>query len=196
MTVLSERFDRAMARASALHRGQVRKSTDVPYISHPMAVASLVLEHHGTEAQAVAALLHDCLEDTSLTADELRSEFGDDVAEIVVACTDTAEGTDPHAKPPWRPRKEAYLAHLADAPAEALLVVAADKLHNARSIASDHARIGDALWERFNARDPADHEWYFRSLVASLRGRLPGHPLVEQLAVTVDGIWPTPTTPR
>src|ERR1700730_10492055 len=105
VTVLSERFDRAMQRAAQLHRGQMRKSTAVPYISHPVSVAATVLEHGGTEAQAIGALLHDALEDTPLTEAELRREFGDGVGDIVVACTDT---TDHNHKPAWRPRKEAY----------------------------------------------------------------------------------------
>jgi (p)ppGpp synthase/HD superfamily hydrolase len=193
VTALTERYDRAMARAAELHRGQYRKASTVPYISHPMAVAAMVLEHGGTEAQAIAALLHDTLEDTPLTEGELRTEFGDDVADIVVACSDT---TDHASKPPWRARKEAYLAHLVDAPDNALLVIVADKLHNARSIATDLASIGPALWSRFNAKDPADQEWYFRSLAGELARRLPDHPLVEQLDATVASIWPTPPTRR
>lgn len=193
MTVLSERFDTAMARASEWHRGQVRKSSDVPYISHPMSVAATVLEHHGNEVQAIAALLHDVLEDTPVTVEELRAEFGSDVTEIVVACSDSTEHGD---KAPWRPRKEAYLAHLSAAPDAALLVIVADKLHNARSIATDLAVLGDALWQRFNATDPTDQEWYFRSLVEQLAPRLPGHPLVAQLADTVNAIWPTPPARR
>ena len=188
MTALTERFDRAMARAAELHRGQMRKASNVPYISHPMAVAALVLEHMGTEAQAIAALLHDVLEDTPSTEAELRTEFGGDVADIVVACSDTM---DHDAKAPWRQRKEGYLAHLADAPDDALLVVVADKLHNARSIATDLERIGPALWDRFTTADPADQEWYFRSVAAQLAGRLPHHPLAVQLSETVEAIWPS-----
>jgi (p)ppGpp synthase/HD superfamily hydrolase len=193
VTALTERYDRAMARAAELHRGQYRKATSVPYISHPMAVAATVLEHDGTEAQAIAALLHDTLEDTPLTEGELRAEFGDDVAAIVVACSDT---TDHLAKPPWRERKAAYLAHLADAPDDALLVVVADKLHNARSIAADLVTVGPALWSRFNATDPAEQEWYFRSLADQLARRLPGSPLVDQLHATIESIWPKPSTRR
>jgi len=188
VTVLTDRFDRAMARAAELHRGQLRKATTVPYISHPMAVAAIVLEHKGSESQAVAALLHDALEDTPLTEPELRAEFGDDVAAIVVACSDT---TDHDAKPAWRERKTAYLAHLATAPDEALLVIVADKLHNARSIATDLEALGPALWGRFTTADPADHEWYFRSVADQLARRLPGHPLAAQLAETVEAIWPS-----
>jgi (p)ppGpp synthase/HD superfamily hydrolase len=192
VTELTERYNRAMARAAELHRGQYRKASTVPYISHPMAVAATVLEHGGTENQAIAALLHDALEDTDITEAQLRAEFGNGVADIVVACSDT---TDHLSKPPWRARKEAYLGHLAGAPEDALLVVVADKLHNARSIATDLAEIGTALWSRFNATDPADQEWYFRSLVEQLRRRL-DHPLVDQLADTVDLIWPMPPARR
>jgi (p)ppGpp synthase/HD superfamily hydrolase len=197
VTELTERYDRAMARAAELHRGQFRKASTVPYISHPMSVAATVLERAGTEDQAIAALLHDALEDTDLTEAELREEFGDRVADIVVACSDTTDHRTigRRSKPPWRARKEAYLAHLADAPYDALLVIVADKLHNARSIAADLAEVGPALWSRFNASDPADQEWYFRSLVEQLSRRL-DHPLVGQLAETVDSIWPTRPTRR
>jgi (p)ppGpp synthase/HD superfamily hydrolase len=161
MGQLSERFDQAMVYASQLHRTQLRKGTTIPYVSHLMGVASLVLEHGGDEDEAIAALLHDAVEDQGgqQTLAEIRRRFGDRVADIVYACSDA----DVTPKPPWRERKEAYLAHLRGATPSARLVSAADKLHNARAILSDYRAYNDELWTRFNSsRD--ENLWYYRSL--------------------------------
>ena len=130
--ILSRKFDEALAFAMDLHRKQVRKGTGVPYVSHLLSVAALVLEHGGTEEQAIAALLHDAVEDQGgkPTAIAIRARFGDTVADIVDGCTDT----DVWPKPPWRPRKEAYVARVRLEPAHVRLVSAADKLHNALSL--------------------------------------------------------------
>jgi (p)ppGpp synthase/HD superfamily hydrolase len=158
---LSERFDQALLYASSLHRAQLRKTTNIPYLSHLLAVTSLVLEHGGDEDEAIAALLHDAVEDQGglPTLDEIRSRFGDRVAEIVKGCTDA--WTKP--KPPWLERKRAYLEHLRTASSSVRLVSAADKLHNARSVLKDYLAIGDELWSRFNSgRD--QQLWYYRAL--------------------------------
>ncbi|MBN2361318.1 MAG: HD domain-containing protein [Deltaproteobacteria bacterium] len=163
---LSEKFDQALLHASRLHRQQVRKTTRVPYVSHLLAVASLVLEHGGDEEEAIAALLHDAVEDQGglPTLEQIRSLFGDRVADIVRGCSDA--WTQP--KPPWLERKRAYLEHLRTASRSVRLVAAADKLHNARSVLSDLLEIGDALWERFNAgRD--QQLWYYRALADTFR---------------------------
>jgi (p)ppGpp synthase/HD superfamily hydrolase len=170
--ILSERFDAALVLASDLHRDQTRKQTEIPYVAHLLAVTAIVLEHCGDEDQATAALLHDAPEDQGgrTTLDIIRDRFGDRVAGIVEDCTDTFE--DP--KPEWLPRKIAYLDHLehqADAPA--LLVSAADKLHNLRAIRGDFAHQGDQLWCRFNGR-PGQQLWYFQSLARIYAERLPG----------------------
>jgi (p)ppGpp synthase/HD superfamily hydrolase len=175
------RFGDAVSWAIELHGDQVRKGTAIPYVSHLLAVAALVLEAGGSEDEAIAAVLHDTLEDTHATAGDIEERFGSEVAQIVVACTDTTESP----KPPWRPRKEGYLRHLADptATTSALLVSAADKLHNARSILAELRRDGDRLWAKFNA-GPDDQLWYYRSLVDILSRRLPG-PLTDELASVV-----------
>ena len=180
--VLTSRFDDALAFAVDLHRVQPRKGTGVPYVSHLLSVAALVLEHGGTEDQAIAALLHDAVEDQGgrPTAEAIRARFGDLVAEIVDGCTDT----DVTPKPPWRPRKEAYLARVRHEPAHVRLVSAADKLHNARTMVTDLRIHGAALWTHFNAgRD--ETLWYLESLVAAFReaGTMP---IVEELARTVE----------
>lgn len=168
--MLGERFDQAFLLASALHRTQKRKESATPYLAHLMAVAALAIEHGADEEQAIAALLHDAVEDQGglPTAERIRAQFGDRVTGIVLALTDATVTP----KPPWRARKERYLAHLATAPAEVLLVSACDKLHNARSIVEDHAVHGAALWSRFSGgRDGT--VWYYRSLVAVFRARGP-----------------------
>jgi (p)ppGpp synthase/HD superfamily hydrolase len=163
---LSDRFDRALAYAAALHREQARKGTNVPYVSHLLAVAGLVLEQGGTEDQAIAALLHDAIEDQggAATGEAIRTRFGDGVYALVQGCTDTE--LDP--KPPWRPRKEAYLARVRGAEASVKLISAADKVHNARTILLDYRDLGDAVWERFHGGKQGTL-WYHRELVSALR---------------------------
>lgn len=146
---LSTRFDEALIFASRLHAKQVRKGSGIPYISHLLAVTALVLEHGGGEDEAIAALLHDAIEDQGgdATRQEIRRRFGEVVVEIVNGCTDT----DSTPKPPWRERKEAYIAHLPTATSSILLVSAADKLHNVRSILNDYRVVGEEIWQRFKA---------------------------------------------
>jgi len=170
-----EKFDHALLYASRLHRDQVRKGTNVPYITHLLAVASIVGENGGTEDEVVAALLHDAPEDQGgeATLGDIHSRFGDEVAEIVDGCTDTYE--DP--KPPWRERKERYLAHLAEASDSVRLVSSADKLHNARTVLSDYRLLGDDLWNRFNGKKEGTL-WYYRSITDTLRGH---GPIAEEL---------------
>jgi (p)ppGpp synthase/HD superfamily hydrolase len=166
----SDRFDDALAFASLLHRSQLRKGSQIPYVAHLLAVCSLVIEHGGTEDQAIAALLHDAVEDQGgqRTLDEIKSRYGNVVAEIVSDCTDA--WTDP--KPPWRARKEAYLAALPTKPARSLLVVLADKVHNADAVVHDYQLLGEALWDRFNGgRDGTI--WNYRTLSAVFSETLP-----------------------
>jgi (p)ppGpp synthase/HD superfamily hydrolase len=182
------RVEEAIAYAAQAHRGQMRKASEVPYLAHLLAVASLVWEHGGTDDQVIAALLHDVVEDQGgrPRLDDVRARFGDRVAAIVEACSDSlADTTAAERKRPWKERKVEYLAHLAssDVPAEALAVVAADKLHNARSVLLDRRRLGDTVWDRFNA-GVDDQLWYYRSVTGILRDRIPG-PLTDELAETV-----------
>ncbi len=159
---LGPRFLRGFVFAAEKHARQTRKASTIPYIAHLMGVASLALEFGGDEDVAIAALLHDVVEDCggAPMLKEVRRRFGSRVAKIVDGCTDSA--TDP--KPPWRERKEAYIRHLKDADADTRLVSAADKLNNVRSILSDHREVGESVWERFNGgRDGT--LWYYRALV-------------------------------
>jgi (p)ppGpp synthase/HD superfamily hydrolase len=177
----TEKFENALEYAARLHRNQCRKGTNIPYITHLLAVASIVGENGGTEHEVVAALLHDGPEDQGgiPTLEGIRARFGDEVAELVDGCTDTYE--DP--KPPWRERKERYLAHLAEAPDPVRLVSSADKLHNARAVLSDYRKLGEDLWTRFNGGKEGTL-WYYRAVVDTLQG---GGPIVEELdRVVVD----------
>lgn len=154
---LSLRFDHALRFAHEIHRYQAKKGTTVPYIAHLLGVTALVLEYGGSEDQAIAALLHDALEDadpepwpTSALEKQIETRFGAPVLELVRHCTDTTE----RPKPNWLSRKLQYMQHVAQAPEDALLVSAADKLYNVRAIARDYETEGEALWERFKASRP------------------------------------------
>jgi GTP pyrophosphokinase len=178
----SERFIEALRAAALMHRAQDRKGTGVPYIGHLMGTCAIAFEYGADEDQAIAALLHDVIEDIEPT-EEARAavaSFGAEVLRIVEACTDS----DRHPKPPWRERKEAYIPRLATEDRGALLVSASDKLYNARAIVSDLHRHGPALWERFNA--DSDQLWYYRSLVTAFRSN-PEHEaaLINELDRTV-----------
>ncbi|MEW6322946.1 MAG: HD domain-containing protein [Acidobacteriota bacterium] len=183
---LGDRFDRALALAHRVHRHQVRKGTRVPYMAHLMAVTAITLEYGGDEDQAVAALLHDTLEDTrELAPSELRAiirdEFGAGVLLIVEDCTDT----DERPKPAWWPRKERYLLHVRGASTRSLLVSAADKLHNVQSILRDLPYHGDATFDKFSREaGKAGTLWYYRALSEVFTERLGGR-LAAELARAV-----------
>ena len=181
---LTPRFVDALAFAMEAHGGQTRKGGDIPYVSHLLGVASLVLEAGGDEDMAIAGLLHDTIEDTKVTARDIEASFGPRVAAIVEGCTDTAE----NPKPPWRSRKERYLDHLRapDTSVDVLTVSRADKLHNARSMLLDYRQLGAAFWSRFNA-DVEEQLWYLSSLVDIFTARLPG-PMTDELRRVRDAL--------
>lgn len=180
----SPRFREALLFAAELHSTQTRKGSGAPYLSHLLAVAAIVMEYGGDEDEVIAALLHDAIEDQGgdVARQKIRRRFGDRVTRIVDECTDT----DVEPKPPWRQRKEAYLAHLPQASASARLVSAADKLHNSRTIVSDYRQLGDEVWQRFKGgRDGT--LWYYRELVGAYR-QAGTSPLVEELALVVEAM--------
>jgi len=174
---LSARFGDALVFANYLHAQQLRKGGTIPYIAHLLSVAAIVLENGGDENEAIAALLHDAIEDQGgdATRQEIQRRFGAVVVEIVNGCTDA----DTTPKPPWQARKEAYLAHLCTAPSSVLLVSAADKLHNLRSLREDYALVGELLWQRFKTGKQGTL-WYYRSLVEVYNARYPT-PLTTEL---------------
>jgi len=178
----STRFDDALVYASGLHREQTRKGSGIPYVNHLLGVAALVGEAGGSEGQVIAALLHDAVEDQGglPVLDKIRRRFGGAVAEMVESCTDSVESP----KPPWRPRKEAYVAHVAHADPDALLVSIADKLYNSRTILFTLRTEGDAFWDRFTGKKDGSL-WYYRALVTAFRARGRWLDLVDEFERTV-----------
>ena len=168
---LTERFDDALVYASRIHRAQRRKGADIPYVSHLLGVAAIAIENGATEDQAIAALLHDAVEDQGGVErlDDIRTRFGEEVARIVDDCTDS----DTEPKPPWRARKEAYLASLSHKPAASLEVSIADKTHNAGAIVADLHVHGEQVWTRFTGGKDGSL-WYYRALADAFALLAPG----------------------
>ena len=175
--ILSTRFQDALTYAAELHKEQLRKGSDVPYVAHLLAVASIALQQGASENEAIAALLHDAVEDQggAATREEIRKRFGEEVALIVDGCTDT----DVTPKPPWRQRKEAYIRHVRDASESVRLVSASDKVDNARAILRDYRQHGEQVWDRFKG-GKAGILWYYRSLIEAFTAA-GTNPLVEEL---------------
>jgi (p)ppGpp synthase/HD superfamily hydrolase len=206
---LTTRFTDAIAFAADIHRTQSRKGTQIPYLSHILGVASLALDHGADEDEAVAAALHDAIEDAeALGAATVRSwirfKFGERVLEIVEGCTDA----DVQPKPAWRERKERYVSNIAHDDASIVLVSAADKLHNARAVLSDFRNVGSSVFGRFDQDAGIDGTLgYYRGLVSAFQGRAQQlqdqrlHRLISELGRTVseleheagvEGRWPLP----
>lgn len=187
MTHLTERFIDAVRYAAELHGDQTRKGTEIPYISHLLAVASFVLDDGGDEDEAIAALLHDAAEDKGgrPRLEDIRGRFGDKVAHVVEHCTDSWR----QPKEPWKERKRAYAEHSKTLDAASLRVSAADKVHNAYTILRDLRTHGEEVWKRFNAA-PDDIIAYYDSLVRSFRTAGGGAHLhlVDELERVIRGI--------
>lgn len=174
---LSGRFHEALVYATELHADQRRKISGVPYVSHLLRVAGIALGYGADEDEAIAALLHDAVEDQggAEVREDIRRRFGDRVVAIVDGCTDS----DEQPKPPWRDRKEAYLARLKRAGASVRLVSACDKLDNSRSVLASYRVLGESLWEKFaGGRDGL--LWYYRTVVEILK-ETGTSPLVDEL---------------
>jgi (p)ppGpp synthase/HD superfamily hydrolase len=167
--LLSPAFNEAVSWALDLHANHLRKGTAIPYVSHLMAVTANVLEAGGTETEAMAAILHDAVEDTAATVEDVRERFGDEVAGIVDGCSDA----DVIPKPPWKARKLAYIEHLKEASESVLIVSMADKYHNANAILKDYREIGEELWNRFNGGREGSL-WYYEELVKVITPRATG----------------------
>jgi (p)ppGpp synthase/HD superfamily hydrolase len=174
--VLSDQFKEAFDYAFTLHRSQIRKASNVPYLSHLMAVAALVLEDDGDEEEAIAALLHDAVEDQGglQTLEQIRVRFGDRVAKIVEECSDTFSSP----KPPWRERKLNFLHSLSKANPSVLKVSLADKLHNLRSLLSGYCRDGEEIWKRFRGGKDGTL-WYHHQLSKAFHQHVENDMLAE-----------------
>lgn len=190
--LLTARFDAALHYATRHHARQLRKGTPIPYAAHILAVASLVLEMHGDEDEAIGGLLHDVVEDGGgrVALEEIARAFGAEVAAIVAANSDTL---DPDERPGWYQRKRAYVDAFPEKSPAALRVSLADKIHNARSILTDYRTVGDDLWARFGQGLGLATRVYYRELAAAFereRDRLgpAAPPYVDELRRTVDAI--------
>ena len=161
-------LDRAIIFAVKAHSGTERRGKGYPYIVHPLEAVEIVATMTKDQELLAAAALHDTVEDTDVTVEQLRAEFGDRVAELVASESDTfEEGVSEEAS--WHARKQAAIDRLAKASHEAKMVALGDKLSNMRAIARDYAVQGDALWNIFHTKDPKDHEWHYRGLAESLK---------------------------
>lgn len=188
---LSEKFREALAFAAEAHDGQGRKGTSVPYVAHLLGVTGIVLEHGGDEEQAIAALLHDAIEDQGGDAmrQRIRARFGERVTAIVDDCTDS----DVEPKPPWKQRKLDYIAHIPAVRDDALLVVMSDKLYNARAIDRDLRHGGLRVFRRFKGGREGTL-WYYAALVDAFDERRPrgeAAELLEELRHTVEAMRKT-----
>lgn len=161
-------LDKAIIFATRAHAGTERRGKGFPYIVHPMEAMEIVATITPDQELLAAAALHDTVEDTDVTIETLREEFGERIAALVAAESDTfQEGVSEEDS--WHARKQAAIDRLAQAPRDAKIVAMGDKLSNMRAIARDYAVMGDALWNIFHAKDPKDHEWHYRGLADSLR---------------------------
>src|SRR4029077_17408056 len=174
----SRQFEKALVYATRAHGDQTRKKTGIPYIAHILGVTAIAMEYGANETDAIAALLHDAVEDCggAKRLRDIERKFGKAVAKIVDGCTDTYETP----KPPWRERKEAYLAHLKDSNSATRLVSASDKLHNTRAILADLRRHGLEVFGRFSGKKDGTL-WYYRALVTAFREHGDHTDLVDEL---------------
>jgi (p)ppGpp synthase/HD superfamily hydrolase len=182
MTQLTDRFTQALSYATQLHAQQRRKGSEIPYISHLLSVTALVLEDGGDEDSAIAALLHDAIEDQggATTRAQIHQLFGDRVTHLINACTES----ETHPKPPWKQRKLQYLHQINVADDDVIRIALADKLHNARSILRDLQIHPHQTWQKFNAT-PTDIRWFYQSCLTILQQRSHS-PMVTELAQTLD----------
>jgi len=181
-----ERLNHALIIAARAHDGQRRKGTDIPYIIHPVSMAMKLLTMGCTEDVVIAALLHDTVEDTDLTLDDVARKFGASVAELVAAASEPE-----HSTARWETRKQHTIEFLRDAPLPVKLLTCADKLHNIRAIAHDFSKLGEKVWERF-ARGREKQAWYYRGLAESLHHGVESpeqYPIFAEFAQEVDNLF-------
>ena len=160
-------FDKAIEFAVKAHSGSVRKGTETPYIVHPMEAAAIVATMTNEPAVLAGAMLHDTVEDTNYTIEDIRAEFGDKVASLVASESENKREDLPSSET-WKIRKQETLEHLSHAPIEVKMITLGDKLSNIRAIYRDYSMLGDKLWERFNQKDKNEHAWYYRGVAEKL----------------------------
>ncbi|WP_079508923.1 HD domain-containing protein [Mesobacillus jeotgali] len=174
-------IDKALQIASEAHEGQYRKNTIIPYISHPVAVGMIIQKAGYSDEMVAAAILHDTVEDTDLTLDDVEREFGKEVAQLVAGCS------EPDKSLSWEERKQHTIDFLKNAQEKIRVIACADKLHNVRTIRSDKERSGEQVWNRFN-RGKEQQEWYYRNVIISL-GFATKFPLLEELNSEVESLF-------
>jgi len=179
----SIQINRAIEFSAKAHLAQVRKGTDIPYITHPFAVG-MILANAGCEEEVIiAGMLHDTVEDTDVTLDDIRAQFGEEVAAIVDGCSEPDKGAS------WEVRKQHTLDELKKAPLAVQFVTCADKLHNVSSMIEEHKRLGDEVWKKFK-RGKDDQGWYFRGLLNRLgEGEFCWHPLYREFKRSVEELF-------
>jgi len=174
-------IEKALQIAAKAHANQRRKGSDIPYITHPVAVGMILMKAGYNDILIAAGILHDTVEDTDLTLVEIEREFGAEIAEIVEGCS------EPDKSLSWDQRKLHTIEYLKRAPSDIRTVACADKLHNIRSISNDYQRIGDEIWSKFNA-GKEKQEWYYNHIVDSLKSQN-SFPLVEELEKAVHNLF-------
>lgn len=174
-------LEKAILTASINHNGQYRKNTDIPYITHPVTVGMMLLKYGYSEEVVAAGILHDTVEDTSLTLEDIKRDFGAQIAEIVEGCS------EPDKSLPWKERKEHTIDFLKTASEDIRAVVCADKLHNIRSIIRDYEQVGVDVWNRFNA-GKEQQQWYYTNVLESL-GTQSSFDLLIELRYEVDRLF-------
>lgn len=174
-------IEKALHVASKAHENQYRKNTDIPYIIHPVAVGMMLMKAGYDEDIIAAGILHDTVEDTSLTLGEIELDFGVKIAGIVEGCS------EPDKSLPWKDRKEHTIEFLRSASEEVRVVACADKLHNIRSIIKDYVQSGETVWDRFNA-DKEKQKWYYTNVLESL-GHQSTFALLKELKTEVDRLF-------
>ena len=182
-------LDEAIEFATRAHSGQMRKGTSIPYILHPLEAAAICATVTTDPEVLAAAVLHDVVEDTDATVDQVAAKFGPRVAALVASESENKRKGVP-ASETWRIRKEEAIEHVRSAEDPAVkLVCLGDKLSNIRAIHRDFDELGDALWGRFNQKDPAQHAWYYRSLAEALKPDFGETAAWRELAAHIDAVF-------
>lgn len=174
-------IEKALQVASQAHENQYRKNTKIPYIIHPVAVGMILMKAGYGNDLIAAGILHDTVEDTPLSLNDIEQLFGKKIAEIVAGCS------EPDKSLPWEDRKKHTIEFLKTASIEIRVVVCADKLHNVKSILNDYEQLGDEVWKRFK-RGEQYQKWYYKNMIQSL-GNQSSFPLLKELQIEVDKLF-------
>ena len=181
--MMSERFVGAVEFANELHGDQIRKGTTVPYISHLLIVSGIVLQHGGSEDEAIGALLHDTVEDCGgkPVMDRIHKRFGDKIVDLVDGCSEK----DIQPKPPWLERKKSYIENIKSSTPSVRLITCADKIHNASSIILEYRKVGEKVWDRFKG-NKTETLWFYSSFIEAMQAAGENRPILNELILVVN----------